>query len=66
VNNTQFRQRIRKSLADDNLQQALDANAERRINARVNAASTLPDWQERRQQAHAIRADVIDHLDQYL
>ena len=27
---------------------------------------SLPDWKERRQQAHAIRADVIEHLDEYL
>jgi len=64
--NTEFRQRIRKSLTNENLQTALDANAERRVNGRLNAWASLPNWRERRQQAHAIRADVIEHLDEYL
>ncbi len=63
---TEFRSRIRKSLADGNLQLALDANAERRVNGRINAFASLPDWRERRQKAHAVRADVIEHLDTYL
>ncbi len=61
-----FRSRIRKSIANPSLQAALDANAERRVNGRVAAFSSLPDWRERRQRAHAIRAEVIEHLDQYL
>ena len=62
-----FHQRIRESLADDNLQIALDANAERRIVARENALASLPvEWSEIRAQAHHIRQEVIDHLDQYL
>jgi len=66
VNNTEFRTRIRTSLANQHLQTALDINAERRVTKRINALETLPDWRERRQQAHAVRADVIEHLDQYL
>jgi L-lactate dehydrogenase complex protein LldF len=62
----QFRQRIRKSLTNNNLQAALDVNAERRVTRRINALAALPDWKERRQQAHAIRAEVIEHLDGYL
>jgi L-lactate dehydrogenase complex protein LldF len=64
--NTEFRQRIRKSLANEPLQMALDANAERRVTGRVNAFASLPDWRERRQQAHAIRAQVIERLEEYL
>src|SRR5512144_305605 len=63
---SQFRNRIRQSLANETLQIALDANAERRVKGRVAAFASLPDWRERRQQAHAIRADVIEHLDDYL
>jgi L-lactate dehydrogenase complex protein LldF len=66
MNNAQFRERIRKSISNDNLQLALDANAERRVKGRIAALESLPDWRERRQQAHAIRADVIEHLDEYL
>src|SRR5258706_10053263 len=66
TNSTEFRARIRKSLANPTMQLALDLNAERRVTRRLNALESLPDWRERRQQAHAIRAEVIEHLDQYL
>jgi L-lactate dehydrogenase complex protein LldF len=61
-----FRERIRSAIANPILQAALDANAERRKTGRQNSLATIPDWQERRQRAHAIRADVINHLDDYL
>ena len=61
-----FRARIRKSLADQNLQIALDGNAQRRTIGRLKAFSTVPDYQDRRKRAHAIKADVIAHLDEYL
>src|SRR5512143_2860569 len=63
---TDFRTRIRASLANEALQIALDANAERRTKGRLTAFESLPDWQERRQQAHAVRAEVIEHLEDYL
>jgi L-lactate dehydrogenase complex protein LldF len=62
----EFRESIRKSLSNEGLQMALDANAERRVRGRLLAFETIPDWRERRQRAHAIRADVIDRLDEYL
>jgi L-lactate dehydrogenase complex protein LldF len=61
-----FRTHIRASIANHNLQAALDANAERRAKGRAAAFASLPDWQERRQRAHAIRADVIERLDSHL
>ena len=66
MNSDQFRQQIRVSLANEPLQEALDGNARRRVGARLNAFESLPDWRERRQRAHAVRADVIEHLDSYL
>jgi L-lactate utilization protein LutB len=36
------------------------------VQGRINAFASLPDWQERRQRAHAVRAQVIAHLDEYL
>jgi len=66
MNTTQFRTRIRKSLANNQLQTALDINADRRVTKRINALETLPDWRERRQRAHAVRAEVIENLDQHL
>jgi len=64
--NSLFRAKIREKIADSALQAALDANAQRRVQGRIAAFESLPDWRERRQRAHAVRADVIAHLDGYL
>ena len=61
-----FRARIRAALANQNLQSALDANAERRIQVRQVAFASLVNPQELRLKAHRLRADVIEHLDRYL
>lgn len=61
-----FRARVRQSIADSNLQLALDNNAARRKEGRLDAFASLPDHQERRARAHAVKADVVAHLDQYL
>ena len=61
-----FHTKIREQIANEALQTALDANAKRRVEGRINAFKSLPDWQERRQRAHAVRAEVIEHLDEYL
>jgi L-lactate dehydrogenase complex protein LldF len=63
---TSFRRRIRASINNENLQIALDNNTERRLRGRAVALAAVPDWQERRQRAHAIRADAINNLDEYL
>jgi L-lactate dehydrogenase complex protein LldF len=61
-----FRERIASSIANESLQAALDANAERRVKGRIAALGTLPNWRERRRRAHEVRADVVAHLDEYL
>ena len=66
MSKAEFRERIRLALANEALQSALDANAERRLNGRLTAFASLPDWRERRQRAHAVRAEVIEHIDEYL
>ncbi len=66
TNMDRFHQSIHHAILDENLQQALDANAERRVKGRIAAFASLPDWKERRQRAHAVRADAIAHLDEYL
>jgi L-lactate dehydrogenase complex protein LldF len=66
MSTTLFRRRIRASIANESLQLALDNNAERRQRVRALAFESIPDWRERRKQAHAIRADVIEHLDEYI
>ena len=66
MSRAEFRKRIRASLANETLQNALDANAERRVGGRIAAFASLPNANQRRQQARAIRADVIEHLEDYL
>jgi L-lactate dehydrogenase complex protein LldF len=61
-----FRARIRRSIADGNLQVALDGNARRRTEGRLKAFTSLPDHRTRRQRAHAIKSEVIANLDEYL
>jgi len=63
---TSFRQRIRESINNENLQTALDNNTERRLKGKAAAFESLPDWRERRIRAHNVRADVIERLDEYL
>jgi L-lactate dehydrogenase complex protein LldF len=62
----EFNSRIHASISDLNLQAALDGNAERRKKGRIAAFASLSDYQERRQQAHQVRSNVITHLDEYL
>jgi L-lactate dehydrogenase complex protein LldF len=66
MSNTQFRERIRASIENETLQIALDNNTERRLRVRALAFESIPDWRERRQRAHAVRAEVIEHLDEYI
>ncbi len=61
-----FRTRIRQSIADENLQLALDNNAWRRRDGRLVAFASLPDYPECRLRAQAVKADVVAHLDEYL
>jgi len=62
-----FKQHIRSALEDKTLQNALDANAENRAKARLNAFAALPHpFETYQKQVHDIRTNVIDHLDEYL
>jgi L-lactate dehydrogenase complex protein LldF len=62
-----FHKKIRSALKNPNLRAALDANAEKRVNARLQAMALLPDeGQSLRRRAHAIRAGTIANLDLYL
>jgi L-lactate dehydrogenase complex protein LldF len=62
-----FHWHIEKALSDQNLQSALDTNAENRLRARISAFSSLPeDWLVLRQRAHERREEVISHLNEYL
>jgi L-lactate dehydrogenase complex protein LldF len=66
MSTTRFRTRIRESIDNEILQLALDNNSERRLKGRALAFESIPDWRTRRSRAHRIRAQVIDHLDEFL
>ena len=61
-----FDTQIRAALANTRLQEALDANAERRIEARLQANAALPNHQVLRRRAHSVRASTLAKLDEYL
>lgn len=62
-----FSDQIRQALANPDLQAALDANAEKRIQAVHSARASLPEpWEVLRRRAHNVRAEVIENLDRYL
>jgi len=63
-----FDQKMHATLGDARLQLAIYTSTGRLKDARENvvAADALPDYQELRTQAHAVKRHAIDHLDFYL
>jgi L-lactate dehydrogenase complex protein LldF len=62
-----FYKKIRAALSDDNLQSALDGNAERRQASIYESFLSLPEDRDvYRQRAHQVRAKVIADLNFYL
>jgi len=65
---TAFQQKVHETLADPNLQLAIYSATGRLKDKRVEsvAADALPDYQELRTQANAIKRHAIENLDHYL
>src|SRR5580700_11463879 len=63
-----FDEKVHNTLADANLQLAIYRATGRLIDHRKHAvaATALPDYQELRTQANALKRHTIDHLDHYL
>jgi L-lactate dehydrogenase complex protein LldF len=63
-----FDEKVHTTLADANLQLAIYKATARLIDHRKHAvtAAALPDYQELRTQANALKKHTIDHLDYYL
>ena len=62
-----FHSKIKSAIANPVLQAALDANAEKRIQARQTAYASLSEPLEvLRQRAHTVRAKTIENLDETL
>ncbi len=60
-----LRHAIRQALANPALQAALDANAERRREARARAHASLPEpWEVMRHRAAEVRAEVLAHWEE--
>ncbi len=64
----EFDRKIHSTLADANLQLAIYTSTARLKDGRSNAvaAPTLPDYQELRSQANAIKKHSLENLDYYL
>src|SRR5581483_12258779 len=64
----EFDAKIHKTLANPNLQLAIYTATGRLVNHRRQAVAqaALPDYQELRTQAHALKKHTIDNLDHYL
>ena len=63
-----FKEKIHDTLADSKLQLAVYAATGRLMDKRKEAVDTgvLPDYQELRTQAHALKKQTLDNLDYYL
>lgn len=66
MNALDFRSRIREAIADEQLQAALDANAQRRTSGREAAFESLTDVPARRARARRVRSETIEHLHELL
>jgi len=64
----EFDRKIHTTLADANLQLAIYTSTGRLKDGRVNAVApqTLPDYQELRSQANAVKKHALENLDYYL
>ena len=61
-----FRENARAALADVQLRGALKNATSLFGERRKTAAASVPDWEELRNQARAIKDEVLAHLDKYL
>src|SRR5678815_3455107 len=61
-----FRENAKAALADAHLRGALKNATSLFGERRKDAAASLPNWEELRSEARAIKDDVLSHLDRYL
>jgi L-lactate dehydrogenase complex protein LldF len=61
-----FKENAREALADPQLQRALNHVRHNFIEKRAQAAAALPEFEQLRQQARAIKDHALNHLDLYL
>jgi L-lactate dehydrogenase complex protein LldF len=57
---------IKSALKDDRLRQAVDNATQTALQKRTDKVSQMPYWEELRHQAHAVKRQVMEHLDEHL
>ncbi|MBN2029859.1 iron-sulfur cluster-binding protein [bacterium] len=57
---------VRQALKDAVLRSAVDNATQSTVEARQEIIDQIPHWEGLRQKCHAIKKEVIDHLDRYL
>ncbi len=62
----EFDEKIHTTLADANLQLAIYTSTARLKQGRIDSTDALPDYQDLRTQANALKKHAIDNLDYYL
>ena len=62
----EFDEKIHSTLADANLQLAIYTSTARLKQGRIDSVSALPDYQDLRTQANAVKKHTIENLDHYL
>jgi len=57
---------IKEALQDENLRHAVDKATQTALKKRADKVEQIPYWEELRHKAHAVKKEVIEHLDTYL
>ncbi len=57
---------IKSALKDEPLRKAVDKATQTAIKKRADKVEAIPYWEELRHKAHAVKREVMDHLDEYL
>ncbi len=63
---SQTKSYIKQALKDEPLRAAVDKATQTAIKKRAEKVEAIPYWEELRHKAHAVKRDVIEHLDTYL
>jgi len=66
VHSGDIHERARQTLQDAHLQEAYRSSTLRLFTHRLEAISGVPGWQRLRDRAHALKREVMEHLDYYL
>jgi L-lactate dehydrogenase complex protein LldF len=63
---SQTKSYIKQALKDEPLRAAVDKATQTAVKKRADKVEAIPYWEELRHKAHAVKRDVIEHLDDYL